>query len=139
MKKLMNLFISGVAVIALSGCGGGSDDGDINPPSAITEIDILKLNEGYQINGFNYADEEVTLEYCGNEYDYYRADDEEFHGTFNIGDIGSDTDVRINMFDDDGGTYVIDTDDGHLYIDEIYDIDFVNDEIDVESIVEISC
>ena len=140
-NRLMSLVLSGVAIIGLNACGGGGDDGDTgsNLPIEITEVDILDLDEGYQINGVNDANEDVTLEYCANEYDYYRGDDEAFHGTFNIGDIGSDTDVRINMFDDDGGTYVIDTDNGHLHIDEIYDIDFVNDEIDVESIVEISC
>ena len=137
MKKLMSLLLSGVTIIALSGCGGGSDDGSTTPIE-ITEVDILKLNEGYQINGVNDALEDVT-EYCANEYDYYRGVDEHFLGTFNIGDIGADTDVRINMFDDDGGTYVIDTDDGHLHVGEIYYIDSVSDEIEVESIVEISC
>ncbi len=140
MKKLISLLLSGVTIIALSGCGGGSDGGGngSNPPAEITNVDILDLDEGYQINGVNDANEDVTFEYCANEYDYYR-DDEHFLGTFNIGDIGADTDVRINMFDVDGGTYVIDTDDGRLNVGEIYDIDFVSDEIEVESIVKISC
>ena len=133
----MSLLLSGIAIIALSGCGSSSST-ESNPPIEITEVDILNLDEGYQINGVNNADEDVTFEYCANEYDYYR-DNDHFLGTFNIGDIGADTDVRINMFDDDGSSYRIDTDNGRLHVGKIYYIDFVSDEIEVESIVKISC
>jgi len=129
MKKLMGLFISGVAVLALSGC---SSDSSSTGDNEISSVDVLDLEDGYQINGYNDANQYVTLEYCANRYDYYRGDNEEFHGTFNIN--ASDT---INMYDN-GASYIIETD-GYLRVNSFYDIYDIADQITIESIVEISC
>ncbi len=134
MKKLMGLFISGVAVLALSGC---SSDSSSTGDNEISSVDVLDLEDGYQINGYNDANQYVTLEYCANRYDYYRGDNEEFHGTFSIGDSDYELNTRINMYDN-GTSYRIDTD-GYLRVNDFYDIYDTIDEIEIESIVEISC
>jgi len=132
MKKLIGLFISGVAVLALSGCGGGGGDDEI------LSVDVLDLKKGYQINGYNDDKQDVTLKYCNNTYTYF-TDEYKYYGTFSIGDTVTEEDARINMFDDDDGSYRVDTEDGYLRVDEKYDILYQGDEIIVESIVEISC
>ena len=136
MKKLMSLFLSGIAVVALSGCGSSSagvNNGG-NPPEIISAVDILDLDLGYRISGINSDDDSIDIEYCGANYDIYVGAD--YHsGTFDVNDAGD----RINMFDDDGGSYRIDTPNGLLELDEDYEIKFVDDYILVESISEISC
>ena len=131
MKKLMGLFISGVAVLALSGCTADSSTGG---DDEISSVNVFYLEDGYQINGYNDAGQDVTFEYCGNRYDYYRGDNEAFHGRFNINE-----NYTINMYDDsDDGSYIMDTD-GYLRVNSFYDIYDIADQITIESIVEISC
>ncbi len=43
------------------------------------------------------------------------------------------------MYDSDGGSYVIDTDDGYLDVGENYYIYDINTDITVETITPISC
>ncbi len=140
MKKLIGLFLSGVAVIALSGCSSDSSTGDSSTggDNEISSVDVLDLQDGYQINGYNDAGQDVILEYCDNTYSYFTGPGA-FSGTFAIGNTDDEINARINMFDDDGGSYRIDTEDGYLRVDEEYDILEQGDEIIVESIVEISC
>jgi len=135
MKKLMSMAFAGVALIALNGCGGGGGD-DTTPigPESFDSVDVLDLDDGYIIDGVNQAGEDVTLEFCHGEYDYYSGANIHGFGDFNInGD-------RVNMFDDDGGSYRIDTFNNLFEVGEEYTIDFQNDEIIVEQITEdISC
>ncbi len=140
MKKLVTVLFSGIVVIALSGCGGGTggnagDEGGANFPQSFDRIDVIYLEEGFIIDGYNGAGETVTLEYCRDRYDYYSGPGH-WYGHFNInGD-------RINMFDDTptGGSYRIDTYNNLLERGVEYAIDFQNDEIIVEQITEdLSC
>ena len=68
-KKLFGLLLSGSMVLALSGCGGGGDGGDGGdgggqPPISYDSIEIIDLNEGYEISGVNNRNEKITLRYC---------------------------------------------------------------------------
>lgn len=131
MKKFMGLVLAGVAVFALSGCGGGGD-GDDGDTGGYTDVDILDLDLGYVIDGQSSYGNDVRLVYCRGDYDYYR-DSTHFDGTFNI--VGDE----IQMYDSDGGTYIIDTDNNFLEVGEFYDIFDVADDITVESIFETDC
>lgn len=135
MQKLMNLFLSGVAVVALSGCGGSStSDGedDNGGGNSYVDVHILDLEQGYAISGYNDVSDNVTLEYCYDEYKYYRGS-EYFYGTFNI------VDTEIQMYDSDGGSYIIDTPNELLEVDENYYIWDISSDITVESIDLIDC
>ena len=139
MKKLMSMAFAGVALVALNGCGssGGDDNAPVEPIGPITfgAVDVLDLPQGYIIDGYNEAGEDVTLEFCNDDYDYYSGPDH-WYGEFFI------IDDRINMLDETptGGSYRIDTDNYKLEVGEKYYIDFQNDEIIVEQITEdLSC
>ncbi len=132
MKRIMSVIISGVAVVVLSGCGGGGgDDAPPSGPQTFNEVDIFDLDSGYIIDGYNDAGEDVTLEYCKGNYEYYSGSGH-WYGHFSI------SNDRINMFDDTpaGGSYRIDTLNNYLEVGEWYSIDFQNDEITVEQITE---
>jgi len=141
MNKIISVLLSGVATIALSGCGGGSDGdsggdtGGGSGPETFLSVDVLGLDQGFIIDGHNESGEDVTLEYCNGSYDYYSGGGH-WYGHFNI---NAD---RINMFDDSpsGGSYRIDTLNNLLEVDREYSIDFQNDEIIVDQITEdLSC
>ena len=138
MKKLMGLFLSGVAVIVLSGCGSssssGSDNGDDSGSggNSYFDVHILDLEQGYAISGYNSDSEDVTLMYCNDQYDYYRGN-EYFYGIFNI--VGSE----VQMSDSAGGSYIIGTPNDLLEVDENYYIWDVGSDITVESISLINC
>ena len=134
MKKVLSVIVGGVAVMALNGCGGGespSGDNDPDSPQTFQGIDIIDLDQGYIIDGHNDAGEDVTLEYCKGNYDYYSGPNH-WYGHFSI------KDDRINMFDDTptGGSYRIDTINNYLEVGQWYSIDFQNDEIIVDQITE---
>ena len=136
MKILMSLFLSGVAIIALNGCGGGGSGGSGGSgggvgPNTYTDVHVLDLDDGYIIDGHNLAGQDVTLEYCKGNYDYYSGPDH-WYGHFSI------KNDRINMFDDTptGGSYTIDTVNDLLEVDEEYYIFDQNDEIIIEQITE---
>ena len=134
MKKLRSLVFAGIAVFTFSGCGGTSGDGggDDGSGELYTTVDIEHLYQGYGMTGYSDDMEDVTLVYCGGQYDYYRGS-EHFYGDFNI------VDDEIQMYDHDGGSYIIDTDNYFLEVGEYYYIFDINSDITVESIYAISC
>ncbi len=155
MKRLLTLSILVIGLFAFSGCGSSSSDGYTPPPVVeppvtqppvveppidgpdpipplIESVDILDLYLGYAIEGYSAYGEFVALEYCIDGYDFYR-DSEHFFGSF------SSSDFTINMYDSDGGSYVIDTDDGFLHIGENYYIFDVDTDITVDNIYPIDC
>ncbi len=142
MKKLLSLAISGMAVLMLNGCGGGgvSDGGIDNPTptppvSTVDKVDIANLYEGYEVNGVNDKGDDITLDFCHNyTYVYYRGN-MRFSGNF----YANSESTKIDMYDDDGGSYIIETYNGFLEVGEYYEIYDVHDEITVEEIVEIDC
>ena len=122
---------AGVALVALNGCGGGSGDTTATGPESFDRVDVLDLTDGFIIDGYNQAGEDVTLEFCNGEYDYYSGPDH-WYGNFSINED------RVNMFDETptGGSYRIDTFNYLFEVGQEYTIDFQNDEIEVEQITE---
>ena len=138
MRRVANIAVTGVVLLSLVGCGGGSDGSANNGggdggsyPQSFSSIDVSYLQDGFIIDGYNEAGEEVTLEYCGNRYRYYSGEGY-WYGHFSI------KEDRINMFDETptGGSYRIDTYNYHVEVGIEYSIDFQNDEIIVEQITE---
>ncbi len=162
MKKLVSLSILGIAVLTLSGCGSsGGDNIYVAPPPIIVDpaplppvidpeplppiidpepllpieelsVNLYDLTYGYAVEGYSSYGEQVSLDYCANGYDLYRGN-EHFHGEFNTNGY------TINMYDSDGGSYVIDTDDGYLDVGENYYIYDIDTDITVEAIYPIPC
>jgi hypothetical protein len=134
-KKLFGLLLSGSMVLALSGCGGGGGGGD-EPQIPNTEIESININnlyEGYEISGVNNLNEMITLLYCPDgHYEYYR-NSESFTGDFNI------VYDEIQMIDDNGGSYVIETGDNYLEVGEVYPCDSLGRDLEINSIVESNC
>jgi len=136
-KKLFGLLLSGSMVLALSGCGGGGDGGDGGdgggqPPISYDSIEIIDLNEGYEISGVNNRNEKITLLYCSDgHYEYYR-NSERFTGDYNI------VYDEIQMIDKTG-SYVIKTGNNYLEVGEVYPCDSLGRDLEVNSIVESNC
>lgn len=143
MKKFISLSILVIALFVVSGCGSSSSDSGytpapvepvdpIDPPLPDQSVDLLDLGYGYAIEGYSSYGEYVILDYCGSGYDLYR-DSEHFYGDFNTDGY------TINMYDSDGGSYVIDTNDGYLDVGVNYYIYDIDTDITVEAITPISC
>ena len=136
MKKIILGTVLVLSMVLFSGCSGGSSsDGDSGQTTAdgYEVIDINYLSEGYEINGVNSRNENVTLLYCSDgHYEYYR-DSEQFSGSYNI--------VRdeIQMIDSDGGSYVLETGNYYLEVDEIYPCDSLGRDLQITSIYEVNC
>ena len=141
MKKLIKLLILSVAVVFFTGCNGTVDGSGSNNYSGWTNtgsissasIDISNLTYGYEIQGYNNSGQNVTLQYCNGYYAYYRGSSESFYGYFTI------SGATVNMYDDDGGSYVIDTYGGYIEEGYNYYIYDVSDNITVTDILGISC
>ncbi len=95
-------------------------------------VDLLDLSYGYAIEGYSSYGEFVALDYCGYGYDLYRSS-EHFYGDFNTDGY------TINMYDSDGGSYILDTADGYIDVGMNYYIYDINTDITVESITAITC
>jgi len=148
MNKLISIALMSSSLFIFSGCGGGSDapvydnppvvvppdnvlpDRPVNPDvdvDVIDSIDIMDLDNGYSLEGYSDNGELVILEYCHGTYNYYR-DSDYFYGDFDTNNL------TINMYDSDGGSYVIDTDDGVIDIGVNYYIFDINSDITVDTI-----
>ena len=134
----MSLVFAGVAVFALSGCGGGSDDNNNGSDPTYEDVYLTELNEGYSIKGYSDQNEDVELIYCNNEYTYYR-DNDTFTGTFFIDDD------EVEMSDDNGGAYVLVVDtydnDGESILNngETYACPGLGRDLTVDEISTVSC
>jgi len=117
MKRILSLFLTFFVVLTLSSCGtgedGSSNDGNNNSYENndyynSNSIYISNLNNGYIIRGSNNRGENVTLYfYDDGSYDYDR-NNEYFSGTYKI------IDVEVQMKDSNGGSYVLDSENGIL-------------------------
>ena len=138
MKKFKGLLLAGVAIFALSGCGGSSNTDTSGSGNTYDDVYIDELEEGYSIKGYSDRDEEVEFIYCNNEYVYYR-DNDTFTGTFDIDD------GEIEMYDDTYGTYVLIVDtydnngDSLMKVDETYVCPSLARDLTVESISLVNC
>jgi len=153
MKKLLIVTILS-SLFMLSGCGSSSSDPIVEPPivvppeeplpieppiypedpmpiDPIYSIDLYNLDDGYAIEGYDEFGDMAILEYCHGTYTYYRGN-ETFYGDFNTDGY------TINMYDSDGGSYVIDTDTGAIEVGMNYYIFDINSDIDVDAIVPLT-
>ncbi len=141
MKKIITGSMLVLSMILLNGCGGGSSDGagspdggGQQPPSSEYEyIEISNLWDGYEIDGVNNRNENITLFYCSDgHYEYYR-NNEKFTGSYNV------VDDEIQMMDDKGGSYVLETGNALLEVGEIYPCDSLGRDLQIDSIFASDC
>jgi hypothetical protein len=154
MKNLLRVAIATSLIFALTGCGSSSSDPitetpvvtlpvepeptippeepiypeDPIPMEPMYSVDVYDLDNGYAIEGYNENGDVTIIEYCKGQYTYYRGV-ESFYGDFNTDGY------TINMFDMDGGSYIVDTDNGLIEVGMNYYIFDINSYIDVDAIV----
>jgi hypothetical protein len=135
MNKFINMLFLGLSLLAFSACGSSDSSQTPSIENPIIEsypiVNLQDLEDGYIVSGVNDSGQNVTLSFCFDKYDYYSGDSQ-WYGYYTLNG------QRINMFDETptGGSYRIDTFNGRLEVGEIYTIDFQNDEIIVESIID---
>jgi hypothetical protein len=135
MKKIVTGSMLVCSMILLNGCGGGSSTEDGGQPldSAYEYIEINNLWEGYEIEGISSRNEDIVLFYCRDgHYEYYR-NNEKFTGSYII------VDDEIQMIDDKGGSYVIETGNTLLEVGEIYPCDSLGRDLQVSGIFASDC
>ena len=101
------------------------------PSDPIYSVDLYELDNGYSIEGYTENGDIAIIEYCHGRYTYYRGV-ELFYGDFTTDGY------TINMYDDDSGSYVIDTDTGVIEVGMNYYIFDINSYIDVEEIIPLT-
>jgi len=131
MKNIIRLLLALFAVFALNACGAAGNA--LTGNTDLKSVDINNLQDGYVINGYNNANQDIQLIYCRNTYSYYRGN-KTFKGRFSIANGG----IKLDMYDNDGGSYFIQTD-GYLYVGKYYSINYVSDEISITSIIAGGC
>ena len=141
MKKIVVGSILVLSMVLVNGCGGGSSDGDGSAGgggeqpsrSEYEYIEITNLWEGYEIDGVNNRNEKITLFYCRDGYYEYYRNNEEFSGSYNV--VGAE----IQMIDDKGGSYVLETGNALLEVGEIYPCDALSRDLQVNAIFASDC
>jgi len=137
MRKITKIVYSAIALMGLSACGSTTTSNTAREP--IQEplaknydfVELRDLKDGYSIRGTNLDGLAVQLDFCFYKYEY-SSGKRQWNGSYAI---NSD---RINLFDETptGGSYRIDTITSLLEVGELYTIDFQNDEILVNEILE---
>jgi hypothetical protein len=120
MKKFLNIFLMIFIVLSLSSCGGGDGDSfDDNYNNSSYDNDsydndnynynnnesvhLSELSDGYTISGVSSQGEDVDIYfYSDGSYEYDRGNDS-FYGRYSI------VDTEVQFKDDDGGSYVLDS------------------------------
>jgi hypothetical protein len=136
MNKTTRILYLAMATIGFTACGDTISERERDPiedPTAQSYafVELSDLKDGYSIRGTNLDGLEMKLDFCFFKYDY-SSGKRNWHGSYSI---NSD---RINLFDETptGGSYRIDTITSLLEVGELYTIDFQDDEILVEEILE---
>ncbi len=147
MKKILLMIVVSVVAMIMSGCsgayGGASTDGydDSSRDTGGYQVDTHKVSladlyDGYCIQGHQSNGKDVDLGFDdSSDYIYIRYGDTKFNGQFDITNAG----YTISFYDDDGGSYRIDTDDGYLHKGERYTITGINRDIIIDDILKGKC
>lgn len=132
--KTLKLFVVLFALLSLIGCDSGDSGDGSNNSNEYNSINIDELDYGFSIVGYNSDNESVELIYCSTgNYEYYRGSNS-FYGSFNI--VGDE----VQMYDNDGGSYIISTSGtGSFEVGEYYYIFDISSDITVNEINEVSC
>lgn len=99
MKKFMSLVLAGVAVFALSGCGGGGD-GEESP---VNSVNIADLEDGYGIDFLDDDEGGAYISFCNGEYTVWDGQVKE-----DSGDAVVDG-TTLELVSDGGGIISIET------------------------------
>ena len=121
MKKIIGLAIGVVAMVAVSGCSGtGTSVG--GTPTIVQKVDVEDLGQGYIVDGYDRNNNDVSLYFCDNRFDFEREPSDSFSGTF---DIESDLNVLFLQTDPDAGSYRLytDIDDGYIITGNRYELE----------------
>ena len=133
MKKFMSLVLVGVAVFALSGCGGGGD-GEESP---VNSVNIADLEDGY---GIDFLDDEggAYISFCNGEYTIWDGQVEEDSGVAVVDG------TTLELVSDGGGSSSLETagpTPNVLQVGRTYDVtgDEESFSVEVDWIVTIPC
>jgi hypothetical protein len=136
MHKTTKILSVAIAMIGLSACGDTIPEREREAiqdptPRSYEFVKLSDLKDGYSVRGTNLNGLEMRLDFCLYRYDY-TSGKRSWYGSYGI---NSD---RINLYDETptGGSYRIDTITSVLEVGELYTIDFQDDEILVEEILE---
>ncbi len=107
MKKLNAILLAGAAVFAMNGCTGGTTSSTSGGTTTTTTGNYISI---YSLDGY------ALIDYSGSRIDFcdgiaYVYDN--YNGT-HYGDYGISGE-SINFYDNDGGSYRIDSDGGYIY------------------------
>jgi len=152
MKKTVSILLLALALFTFNGCGddtegednlfgggddsgfdGGDDNGGFDDGSSSSSfVNLSDLSLGYNVIGYNSADQSVSVVFCLGDYEYIRGQSS-FAGSFNI------KSTHINFFDDAGGSYSLETGSGELEVGQNYNFAGLGTDITIDSFTEIVC
>ncbi len=146
MKKIFSMIAALAAAMIMSGCNGvvsgdlpsnGYDNGSGGEYRVdVDKVYLPDLYDGYCIQGHQSNGHDVDLGFDDkSDYIYIRYGDGKFNGQFDITNSG----YSISFYDNDGGSYRIDTDDGYLHKGFKYDISGIGRDIIIDDILRGKC
>jgi len=120
MKKIIGLAIGMVAMVALSGCNTTGGPGNLGT-ATVQKVDVEDLELGYIVDGYDVHNNEISLYFCGDRFDFEREPNDSFSGTFYI---ESDFDVLFKQTDPKAASYRLYTsvDEGYIITGKTYDL-----------------